>query len=473
MVGAYSGGLLSNRLDTTDRSFGVLGTKAFFDGEDASGHLNLWVTDGTSSGTSELTPTGAYSGGLFANVTNPGFTVLGSNLLFVGEDVSGRDNLWVTDGTSAGTSELATVGASGLFNSIIDANFTVLGGQALFEGYDAGGKINLWITDGTFAGTSEVIVAGAYSGGLFAAGDNVPERDITRFGSNALIMGEDATGKINLWITDGTAAGTSELAVVGASSSGLNPGFITVLTSSLPLNSDFNGDGKSDFLFQNNNGEADIWELNGTSLIGGGSLGNPGPSWHVRATGDFNGDGCADILWQNDDGSVAVWEMNGTSLIGSGIVGNPGPSWQRSAPAISTATDTPTSCGRTPPARVAHLGDERHQRDRQRQSRQSRAGLACHRVGRFQRRRVFRHPVAEQQRRGGRLGIERDQHHRQRQSRQSRVRAGMRSAPATSTATAFRHSVAERQRRGRGLGIERHHRYRQRQSRQSGAELAR
>src|SRR5205814_62045 len=60
---------------------------------------------------------------------------------------------------------------------------------------------------------------------------------------------------------------------------------------------------------------------------GGGSLGNPGPSWHVRATGDFNGDGHADILWQNSSGEVAIWEMNGTSVIGGGNLGSPGPSW--------------------------------------------------------------------------------------------------------------------------------------------------
>ena len=53
--------------------------------------------------------------------------------------------------------------------------------------------------------------------------------------------------------------------------------------------------------------------MNGTSFIGGGGLGNPGPSWHVAGTGDFNGDGKADILWQNDDGTPAIWLMNGNS----------------------------------------------------------------------------------------------------------------------------------------------------------------
>ena len=60
-------------------------------------------------------------------------------------------------------------------------------------------------------------------------------------------------------------------------------------------------------------------------MIGGGSVGNPGPSWHVTGTGDYNGTGQKDILFQNSSGAVAVREVSGTSVIGSGSFGNPGP----------------------------------------------------------------------------------------------------------------------------------------------------
>jgi len=96
---------------------------------------------------------------------------------------------------------------------------------------------------------------------------------------------------------------------------------------SIVVTSDFNGDGKSDILWQNDNGQVAIWELNGTTVIGGGLVGNPGPSWEVIATGDFYGDGHSDILWQNDSGEVAIWELNGTSVIASASLGNPDPSW--------------------------------------------------------------------------------------------------------------------------------------------------
>ena len=67
--------------------------------------------------------------------------------------------------------------------------------------------------------------------------------------------------------------------------------------------------------------------MNGTTVIGGASLGNPGPSWHAIGTADFYGNHRSDILWQNTSGAVVIWEMNGTSVIGGASLGNPGPSW--------------------------------------------------------------------------------------------------------------------------------------------------
>src|SRR5207244_2844920 len=66
----------------------------------------------------------------------PGFTVLGNRALFEGEDATGAAGLWVTDGTSAGTGELIVAGsdASGLFTNVIAPHLTVFAGKALFVG---------------------------------------------------------------------------------------------------------------------------------------------------------------------------------------------------------------------------------------------------------------------------------------------------------------------------------------------------
>ena len=99
------------------------------------------------------------------------FTVFGSKVLFLGNDASDHYNLWVTDGTGAGTSELTVSGAYSVRLSDRhgnDPDIAVLGSKALFQGLEAGiGLINLWVTDGTPAGTSQLTVAGAHSSGLF------------------------------------------------------------------------------------------------------------------------------------------------------------------------------------------------------------------------------------------------------------------------------------------------------------------
>jgi ELWxxDGT repeat protein len=116
------------------------------------------------------------------------------------------------------------------------------------------------------------------------------------FGNKALFDGGTVISGSQLWITDGTPAGTSELTTAAPI-----PFDITVLGSAAPAvvltaTSDFNNDGFSDLLWQNSSGEPDIWRLNGTSALVAGSIGNPGASWHVKAIGDFEGGGNLDLL---------------------------------------------------------------------------------------------------------------------------------------------------------------------------------
>jgi hypothetical protein len=92
---------------------------------------------------------------------------------------------------------------------------------------------------------------------------------------------------------------------------------------------DFNGDGKSDLLFQNTNATPQIWLMNGTSVISMTQLPDPPVQWKIVGSGDFNADGLADILWINTvSNQPAIWEMNGTSIISAvGLVAPPS-SWR-------------------------------------------------------------------------------------------------------------------------------------------------
>jgi hypothetical protein len=92
---------------------------------------------------------------------------------------------------------------------------------------------------------------------------------------------------------------------------------------------DFNGDGKSDILWQSNSGQAGVWLMDGLNVMATAAVGaNPGPSWHMIDSGDFNGDGKSDILWQHDNGTAGVWLMDGLNVLSTAVVGsNPGPAW--------------------------------------------------------------------------------------------------------------------------------------------------
>ena len=86
-------------------------------------------------------------------------TVFGSKVLFEGSDKNHNSNLWITDGTAAGTSEISVTGQH--TQSFVPQDFAVLGSKVLFNGQDnknISSDYDLWVTNGTAAGTSEISV---------------------------------------------------------------------------------------------------------------------------------------------------------------------------------------------------------------------------------------------------------------------------------------------------------------------------
>jgi len=265
--------------------------KVLFNGLDANNHDNLWVTDGTATGTSELNVPGAWSGGLAPQE----LTVFGSKVMFVGADATGS-NLWVTDGSAANTTDLhltaawttSSVPALGLFafgqnvlfstqdgpgfdlwvtdgtatgttelnaNGVVPGagaspgSFTLFNNLAWFVGRGAAGLYGLWKTDGTVTGTTELNISGAsLTTGLFGTSTN-----FAVLGNRMLFAGEDTNNHKNLWVTDGTASGTVELNVSGASSVGLAPSDLTVFGN------------KVLFSGLDSNGERGLWVTDGTA----------------------------------------------------------------------------------------------------------------------------------------------------------------------------------------------------------------
>ena len=62
--------------------------------------------------------------------------------------------------------------------------------------------------------------------------------------------------------------------------------------------------------------------MNGTQVTSSAALGGDS-NWAVAATGDFNGDGKTDILWQDKAGDVSMWLMNGSQVLSSTVISGP------------------------------------------------------------------------------------------------------------------------------------------------------
>jgi hypothetical protein len=143
----------------------------------------------------------------------------------------------------------------------------------------------------------------------------VGDSDFNGDGKDDFVV-QNSNGAPEIWLMNGTTiASTVALPVPPSSWHIISTG-------------DFNGDGNPDILWQNaNTAQPAIWFMNGTSLVSAVGLPTPPASWRVIGAGDFNGDGKSDILWQNADGTPAIWEMNGSSIISAVALTAPPPQW--------------------------------------------------------------------------------------------------------------------------------------------------
>jgi hypothetical protein len=136
---------------------------------------------------------------------------------------------------------------------------------------------------------------------------------------NADILWYNTVGGVSIWLM--TANG-NQMQVLSVTNLGPVPVSWTIAGTG-----DFNGDGRSDIAWRNSNGDTSIWLMTANArqvqVLSTADLGFVPTSWNVAVTGDFNGDGLSDILWRNTNGDTSVWFMNGTrvaSTSGLGIV---------------------------------------------------------------------------------------------------------------------------------------------------------
>ena len=286
--------------------------KALLSATDGTGThgYELWVSDGTYAGTSQVKDINPGSGSSgIQDVTKFGT----GKALFSANDGTHGYELWVSDGTTASLVQDINPGSSASNPKYI----TDLGtGKAVFSANDGTHGTELWVTNGTAAGT--LLVKDIFPG---ISSHSSNPTDITALGNGrALFSANDRTSGIfhgyELWVTNGTAAGTYMLKDINPGTGSSHPKNITAL-----------GNGKA--LFSANDGTHgyELWVTDGTANgtylvkdINSGS-GNSNPRYITSL-----GNGSA--LFDASDGThgYQLWMTDGTAAGTSVIVPSTGPS---------------------------------------------------------------------------------------------------------------------------------------------------
>jgi ELWxxDGT repeat protein len=187
----------------------AVGQQMYFLAFTADKRLELWSSDGTAGGTAKVAAladsapeSGAYpmlvrAGGylLFAATTST------SGRELVRFDLSARTLVLVTD--------IAPGSASGVST---DTPMISLGNVALFGATPTGGSsYTLWRSDGTAAGTYSLGAVAPQGSALPNYSGIVPTYYIQPSGTKAYFLGDDGSTGKQLYISDGTVAGTLRL----------------------------------------------------------------------------------------------------------------------------------------------------------------------------------------------------------------------------------------------------------------------
>jgi ELWxxDGT repeat protein len=186
----------------------------YFTGGPSGTNVELWKTDGTEAGTArvkDICP-GTCS-------SSPGsLTIVNDVLYFSATNGTNGFELWRSDGTEAGTAMVkdtlpgpSSSGAPGRFGPF---GLTNVSGRLFFQAQDGIAGVELWKSDGTAAGT--VMVRDILPG----AGSSDP-RSLVNVDGTLFFSATDVAGR-ELWKSDGTALGTLMVKDIrpGGSSSG-------------------------------------------------------------------------------------------------------------------------------------------------------------------------------------------------------------------------------------------------------------
>ncbi|HEY5957137.1 MAG TPA: hypothetical protein VIV60_11310 [Polyangiaceae bacterium] len=209
--------------------------RIYFSGSDGNTGDELWVTDGTSAGTvlvADILP------GL-GNGSPRGLVNASSNLFFAAVDSSGFAKLYATNGTAAGTRLVKDLGSTGFMYNTFSGR--AAGNVIYFSGCSTESGCELWRSDGTNAGThmvSDIMTTTVPGDATRTFGSNPGDltvmSNVVYFRAASAVVGLGSTNTladIELWRSDGTATNTVRVADLSPGMSNSTPTYLTALSS--------------------------------------------------------------------------------------------------------------------------------------------------------------------------------------------------------------------------------------------------
>lgn len=177
---------------------GIVNGKVLFQANMPDYGTELWVTDGTESGTVMLKD---INKGSRSSIVSNGFLTIDTLLFMIVQDTNiTRFSLWRSDGTNKGTYRLTYL-PDLVIPSKDRGQLAIMGNRLYFAGGDQSTDKELWVSDGTIAGTK--LVKDINPGNIGSHPFNMTVID-----KHIYFYADDGICGYELWKSDGTETGT-------------------------------------------------------------------------------------------------------------------------------------------------------------------------------------------------------------------------------------------------------------------------